>query len=411
MSDPKLEEELAAHASELGLEPERLEDRDTEVARECALTAARAVFLKLKNREPLDGDVAILNHALKAVGKAGSASTWESVAGVPILDAKALLILKDTPISYVLEPIAIRGCLSHIHGPPKGGKSTFSLYLAVCAAWGHFPGEDSLVTTQEPRKVLYLTWEDSAALLARRICNYSAGLGMGFTIPENLHVADAPDIALNLEQCCEALESKIQEAKYDLIVLDTFSHAHDCNEDKAVEIKPVMRALKRIARETQSSFLYVHHRRKDTEGVSMSERARGSTAISAAADVIIDWGDRKGGNVTPMEWDSKWGRSGQWEVEYLPQENGSIKWELRRRGKAKKKTEKNIEMALKAFDTLLPSHADGKISGSTLCELMGEWGINLRSAQRYLQATAETGLLNATFLGIGKGTLYEKTRT
>jgi len=401
VNNSEIEAALSARAVELSSHATLDEaERVSRSIREDALSQVHGIFLKIKNGEPVNGELEKLTQSLRLLSKHPQ-STFENLFGVPILESGRLLELKDIPIDYVLEPLAIRGCLTQLHGPSKGGKSTVSLHLAVCLAWGHFPGESPLISIQEAQRVLFISWEDAAALLARRICNYSAGLGMGFTIPENLHVVESPDLALNVEEHALVLEAKIMENKYDLVILDTFSFAHDANEDKAFEIKPIMRTLKKMARKTKSAIWYIHHRVKAQDGRSMSEKARGSSAISAAADIIIDWGDRGGSDVTPMEFNSKWGRSGQWEIEYSRQEDGSVKWDFRELIRKCKKSDIKMDAVL-ATVSALKSTYENKVPGPQIVAVMTQEGMSKPTVYRYLSMLVDSGKLSAIVEGTTK---------
>ena len=382
--------------------------------REQAEKLIREVGHKVQRGEELNGELEKLAIAISEISSTEDVAkqkSWKQMTGTEIFNATQLIELKDTPINYVLNPLAIRGCLTQIHGPPKGGKSTWALYLAVAGAWGFFPGTDSLVTVSQPLNVLYVSWEDSASLIARRICEYSAGLGLS-GIPQNLKVSESPQLWLDREPYGDLLTSEIAASKYDLTILDTLSYAHAVDEDRADEIKPLMARLRSIARATGSSILYVHHRRKAFEGISFSERARGSTAISAAADVIIDWGDRGGANVTPVDWTSKWGRSGQWEVEYLPQLDMSVRWDIRSRGKheeqedAKERQSSDERKAsvLKAIRDLALQGTIG-VFGNQVVTIMQDKGLGKTITYRYLAELVNEGKLTEKVEG--KGVKYE----
>ena len=327
---------------------------------------------------------------------------WEKITGAKIEGSEELLKLKDTPINYVIEPVAIRGTLTQIHGAPKMGKSTFSLYCALAAAWGKFP-EGSPFSVTGPMRVLYITWEDVLPLLAKRICSYSAGLGFGPTIPQGFFAVYAPDLFLDAKKNVTLLEQQIRDGKYDLVVIDTLSYAHAVDEDKASEIKVVMASLRRVAGKTSASIWYVHHSRKSKEGV-MSERARGSTAISAAADVLINWGDRNG-DTTPVEYSSKWGRAGHLVVEYFKQPDGSIQWDIKETKKTREAKEERIEMICKAVEQLTPQVKPHKPTGLQLLEVMKDQGMSRSGLYRYLKMAVDEGKLKAIMKP--DGTQYE----
>jgi len=364
--------------------------------------AAKNIYDRIGRGEELNGEIEKLLEITASFHEARKEKTWEEESGSPLLDAPKLAAIKDQPIPYVLDPIAIRGSLTQLHGPPKGGKSVWALYLSVAGAIGQLP--EGPLTVTSPLKVLYLGWEDQAPLVARRISAYSAGLGMGWVIPEGITFSYSPDLWLNLKAHTDMLERAISENKFDLVIIDTFSYAHAVDEDRATEIKPVMANLRRVARKTNCAILYIHHRRKSSEGISSTERARGSSAISAAADVVIDWGDRAGSNITPVDVLSKWGRSGQWEVEYLLQEDQSVKWEIRDRERRRGKGQARKQAV---WDTLKALHEkEAKpIPGTQLVLAMKDQGLSKTKVYDYLKDLENDGKIKP--VPNGNSTTYE----
>lgn len=327
---------------------------------------------------------------------------WNEITHSPILTAQDLRLERDKPIPFVLEPILIRGCLTQIHGSPKGGKSVFNLYIACCMAAGSSQSE--ALKTGPPCKVLYISWEDVPGLIGRRASSYSNGMGLGYDIPENLHVVYAPNLILENELHARLLTQTIIDKGYSVVLMDTFSYAHAVDENDASEIKPVMARLRRIAYDTQAALAYLHHARKSKDG-AMSERARGSTAISAAADIILEWGDRGNSNITPVSIISKWGFGGEWEIEYIPEGKEFVRWEVRDREKKPHKKDYK-DSILRIVSDFKGSLDDGGISGPDIIAASAQQGISQRSAYRYLRELIDEGKLHAT--PHGKGTNYRK---
>ena len=329
---------------------------------------------------------------------------WFEITGSPILTAADLRLERDKPIPYLLEPILIRGCLTQIHGSPKGGKSVFNLYVATCLAAGL--SQSPSLKTGPPCKVLYISWEDVPGLIGRRASCYANGLGLGYDIAENLNVVYSPNLMLENDLHARLLAQIITEREYGVVLLDTFSYAHAVDENDASEIKPIMARLRRIAYDTQISIVYLHHSRKSKEG-AMSERARGSTAISAAADVILEWGDRAGGNITPVSIISKWGFSGDWEIEYIPEGDEFVRWEISEKenlGKGKKQK----LLILRAVQGLMPTHPEG-VKGAELVEILKDQGLGRSSIYRYLLILCGEGKLTSNM--VEKSTFYKPSNS
>lgn len=234
------------------------------------------------------------------------------------------------PIDYIIQPIASIGNLTMLQGEPKSGKSCFALYVAISASLGAWCA--GRLSCTAPRRVLFITYEDGLLRICTRLKQYVRGLS-STSMPDTLTVYShetAPILRLETPQGCALLKAMIRQYRAELVVLDTLSHLHGCEENSKKEMQPVLDALKDIARDLRCAILLLHHSGKPNkeQSRSIAYRARGSSAISAAADIIIDWGDRGSTNITPCKLISKDDDSDEFAVVYSPTDDGSIRWEL-----------------------------------------------------------------------------------
>lgn len=89
--------------------------------------------------------------------------------------------------------------------------------------------------------------------------------------PDNVLVIDQHDFELqNIDVMLDSAEGfinvkRIMKAhKPDLLVFDTFSSFHERDENKATEMKPIVKNLANIARDFNCAVVLVHHSRKCT---------------------------------------------------------------------------------------------------------------------------------------------------
>jgi uncharacterized protein YbaA (DUF1428 family) len=376
-------------------------------SRKKAMDLAKEVGEAVAQGKPLNGKLEELKAATDQAAAKVPEKTWdEAFDDVPILKGQDLLNLLDTPIPYLIPPILIKGCLTQIHGAPKSGKSVFSLYLSCLAATGECP--EGPIKIDKIVKTLYLTWEDSAWLVSQRAVQYTAGLGFGNrTIPAKLDVAAYLPLWLDHEEKVKAFERMLATEKYELIVFDTLSYFHSAEENDASEMKAVMARLRKLARDHDLAVLYVHHRRKEFRGKGVerspaSERSRGSTAISAAADVIIDWGDRsEDSNLTPVEIRSKYGYSKQWEVEYQADEDGKVRWTVSIKTKLDVET-KSMTAVLEMLRELAPQSECGRVPATTLRDIGEQKGIKKSTVYSCLKRLEEQGKARSRASGNGR---------
>lgn len=254
--------------------------------------------------------------------------SWQDVARAPIVEMRSLAHLVDAKIEYLIEPIVPRGTLIVIQGPPKGGKSVFALYTGICAAAGKWVAGGFEI--KKPIKTLLIEFEDADILVLQRAARYLRGLGRDEKdIPENLLFCDYPDLFLDSERYKDALVSMIREKGIELVMIDTFSYVHRAkDENSSSDMKPVMANLKRVVKETGASIFLIHHTGKGSSDKAVSEKGRGSSVISAAPDVILDWGDRKKTNITPVSFLSKYDDGFEFKVEYQPMPDRAVEWQI-----------------------------------------------------------------------------------
>lgn len=250
--------------------------------------------------------------------------------------AETLLQDLIPPLDYIIQPLLSIGNLTLLQGEPKAGKSTFALYLALCASLGRWPSGRFVAGV--PTRTLFISWEDGRRRIRERLENYLRGLCEKSETPpplDNLYIyasSTAPRIRLDPDSPSgkKTIRRLLKMTGAQLLFLDTFSHLSSKNENAKEDMQPVVDALRDILREFDVSIMLSHHTGKPSEKnpKSIAYRSRGSSVIAAAADCILDWGSRGSTNTTPCEFISKDDDSDSFLVEYKPQENGSIIWTI-----------------------------------------------------------------------------------
>lgn len=168
-----------------------------------------------------------------------------------------------------------------LHAREKAGKST--LVGHACAAVSK--GGDFLGQPVEPGIVLYFGFDEHIGDLARRLVEAGAA-------PDRvLIVENLPTTLMELREIVEAVRPS-------LTVIDALSSMAARNgwlndENDAAKCAPIMRELTDIARDTNTAVLLLHHATKGQNGTY-----RGSTAIAAAADMVISM--RTGNDIEPL---------------------------------------------------------------------------------------------------------------
>ena len=335
----------------------------------------------------------------------GKPIDWRSVFSTLPVKATELAPYIDMEIPYIAKPVLVEGSLTQIQGTPKGGKSSFSLYLSLCLATDTWPFPQHLRSYKPgPVDVLYFAWEDPKIMMAKRLSLYGAGLGFDRNfLPEHLTFIFAPDVFVERIDHVEALKATIAELKPKVVFIDTLSHVHASDENSASEMKIPMRHLDRIAREMNVAIVYLHHTGKGSADKNGQEKGRGSGAIAAAWHILVDWGVReKGSNVNPIEIQSKYENKWlNWNVAYeeiqdeydVPQ---AIKWSIETMddaGSGKEKTDFKRDRILTVLKKLVEDGIADKDGWSTAQQVtdVSNLGLDCKSIKRHLTTMCQEG--------------------
>jgi len=207
----------------------------------------------------------------------GGLIPWPELTKSEIEPSSNLTALLDMPIDYLLEPLLPRGAVVLIQGSPKGGKSTFSLYMALCVALGKWAAGTMICPGSA--NVMLIEFEDSPLLVAHNISKYLPGLGLEKrSFPENLFFCYYPELWFPERRYVEAVCAEIKAKHIDLLVVDTLSYVHRVeDENSSAQIKPVMATLREIAKTTGVTVLTIHHAAKG-DGRKVADRGRGSSS-------------------------------------------------------------------------------------------------------------------------------------
>jgi archaellum biogenesis ATPase FlaH len=340
---------------------------------------------------------------LKNLVSHGTPKSFDEITGSESKGLDQFTHLIDTKIEYTIYPICPKGTLTLVQGQPKGGKSTFTSWLATCAAMGFWNSD--IIKIEKPIKTLFVEYEDDVLLVVQRIASYLEGAGLDrYELPKNFIYCESPTLWLDSPSYEGALIQEIKEKGYELVVIDTLSDIHNAEDENAsAQMKLVMKALKRIAKETQCSIILIHHSKKGSDGASISERARGSSVISAKADVFIDWGDRGDSDITPVRIGGKYGFKAKCEVEYVRKDGRAVEWILRSLEPKQSKMDQKIENVFAVVRELNVDNPNGT-SGAQIALVMKDQGVSQPATYRYLDQLVDQQRISKRVSG--KFTLY-----
>lgn len=218
---------------------------------------------------------------------------------------------------WTLWPVGAMETLTLIQGNPKGGKSVFCMYCGLSIAKGVWLA--NRFSIGKKRTVMYLAYEDNLRRIKSRLISYNNGMKLG-PLPENLLLYERPpSLKLDTPKGVNELKRIIKKYGVEVLMIDTFSYIHASKENDSSEMQPVMAGLRDIVWTLKTNVWLIHHVRKAGQGgdqAEMATRGRGSTTIAAAADHILNWGNRIQPNLTYCQFVSKDSDEDEFNVNY-----------------------------------------------------------------------------------------------
>jgi hypothetical protein len=179
------------------------------------------------------------------------------------------------PIEWIIERLFSAGSVSLLFGEGGTKKTWAALDAAVCVALGKQWLD--LATLQST--VLIVDEESGKRRISRRLAEVLRGhlaeedTPLYYTTLERLDLRNPADVA--------ALRALIIETGARFIIIDAMADVMPgADENTVKDMQPVFLALRRIAEETQTAIVMIHHANK-------SGGYRGSTAIKGAVDLML----------------------------------------------------------------------------------------------------------------------------
>jgi hypothetical protein len=187
------------------------------------------------------------------------------------VDIAALLARPDTPTRWRCHEIVADGTLTILTGRSGDGKSWLALRLAAGVA----RGEVVAGIACKRGTALIIDGEMGEQMYIKRL--RKAGIG-----PE-IELRDAMGLDLSLPRDLQWLRGEIEGTKARLVVIDSLRRlVPSKRENDSDDMAPTVASLAKLARDTDSAILLVHHM-----GDSEDKFYRGSSAIKDQADALF----------------------------------------------------------------------------------------------------------------------------
>ncbi len=205
---------------------------------------------------------------------------------LPTIAGNTWVLTAEPERQPVIENVIDAGDMLGLIGQAKMRKSFFALQLALsCAAGGPFLRWNIPVA----QKVLYLNFEISPDWMQRRVKGAARSMGLPARTLKNVEFANLR--GLNLPQnvsTMDAITETVRAIEPTVMVVDPLYMLHDCDENNAQEMKPLVRRLMALMAEFRASVIYVHHDAKGKAGDrNIRDRGAGSNLLDRACDAKI----------------------------------------------------------------------------------------------------------------------------
>jgi hypothetical protein len=201
------------------------------------------------------------------------------------------------PREWIYQPHYIRQFVSLLISTGGIGKSSLAIVEALAMVSGRpLLGVTPLSKKGGPLRVWYWNGEDPLEELYRRFAAAMKHYGMtadqigedrlfinsGRANPIVLAEEDKRIVRLNTAVVTEVIET-VRANKIDVAIIDPFVTTHRVNENDNGAIDLVVKAWNRIAEETGTAVMLVHHSRKPNGSELTVDDTRGASALLAAA--------------------------------------------------------------------------------------------------------------------------------
>lgn len=186
------------------------------------------------------------------------------------------LMNRNVEVKWVVNNLLTEGGMSIFAGAPKSGKSTLVRQLVknICR------GESFLGHKTKQGEIVYLALEEQDAMLKTDFKR------LGITKDDNISIHVGGALTMN---AVEDLEAYLLDKRPILTVVDTLMLLKPMkNLNDYAEVNVIMARYRKIARDTGTHLLFVHHGKKPTDGApSGGSSILGSTALFGGVDMAL----------------------------------------------------------------------------------------------------------------------------
>lgn len=201
--------------------------------------------------------------------------------------------IEERRVPWLWSPYIPLGRITMLEGDPGQGKSWFSLAIATCVSLGRWMDVGAGENLTAPSHVLYVTCEDDPEdTIKKRLRILQAN-------QDHIHYLDGKkkqgsDTTINVTLAdLPLLSSAIDHTHAKLVVIDPVQAylPNGVDMSKAEQVRPMLRALQRLALEKQCAVILLRHLAKGSKDRALY-KGMGSIDFTAAARSVLVCAER-----------------------------------------------------------------------------------------------------------------------
>lgn len=189
------------------------------------------------------------------------------------------------PIEWIVNDLFTAGEIGLLVGDGGSFKSTAAISMAAALASGN-PVWNRHAAPQRP--VLIISAEDSMDVVMMRLNAFIVGHGYDrTTVLSNIHLFTTTDVSLGSRSWQQHILAEAARIQPGMIVFDPFAELITGDENSNSEVRPTVKYLRHLGRESHAAVLVVHHAGKAGQDKRTLDRIRGASALPSAARSIL----------------------------------------------------------------------------------------------------------------------------
>lgn len=189
------------------------------------------------------------------------------------------------PVQWTVERLLPAGEIAILVGDGGSFKSTVAAHIAAAIAGGHAVF-DEFATRAGP--ALIISAEDAAPIIRMRLAAFCAGHGWDAdVILRRVHILAQSDASLADRGWQLHIEREVRRLQPAIVFADPLADLLSGDENSNSEMRPVIKFLRKVGRDSGAAVGVVHHAGKAAQDKRQIDRIRGASALVSASRTTL----------------------------------------------------------------------------------------------------------------------------